>query len=115
MTARDRLADVIEAAIDSVFDIGTNNRDLADSAADAVLGMIKPLALHDRRNGYWGGKCSSGYQVAHTNSDLFRVRLHGKVVCRDIKGFARAVKWANAHHRAQILAALGLDAGEGQI
>ena len=67
---------------------------------------VKPLALLERRNGYWGGKCSFGYQVAHTNGDLFRVRLHGKVICRDVKGFNRAVTWANRHHETCIRSAL---------
>ena len=114
MTARDQLADVIVQVLDTDA-LDPVQQEVALALADAVLGMIKPLALSERRNGYWGGKCSFGYQVAHTRDDLFRVRLHGKVVCRDIKGFGRAVKWANAHNRAQILAALGLDAGEGQL
>ena len=90
----------------------SNVKELSDLITDAlpeiVRGMVKPLSLHERRNGYWGGKCSHGYQVAHTTGDLYRVRLHGKVVCRDVKGFPRAWKWAQDHHAAQLLARLGI-------
>ena len=65
---------------------------------------VKPLDMSERRNGYWGNK--DGYQVAHTRDDLFRVRFHGKVICRDIRGFDRAVEWANKHNEARIKAAL---------
>ena len=43
MSERDQLADVIEDAIDSVHDMDVTHRDYANAAADAVLGMIKPL------------------------------------------------------------------------
>ena len=65
---------------------------------------VKPLDMPERRNGYWGHK--SGYQVAHTNGDLFRVRFHGRVICKNIKGFSRAVDWANADHELRILEVL---------
>jgi hypothetical protein len=79
----------------------------ADRLAD-LPDMIAPLDMPERRNNYWGHK--SGYQVAHTNEDLFRVRLHGRVICKDIRGFRRAVEWANNHHRAAIMATItGLD------
>ncbi|KII14714.1 hypothetical protein [Phaeobacter sp. S60] len=74
----------------------------ARESADGV--KVKPLDMPERRNGYWGNK--DGYQVAHTRDDLFRVRFHGKVICRDIRGFDRAVEWANKHNEARIKAAL---------
>ncbi|MCT4559244.1 MAG: Lar family restriction alleviation protein [Pelagimonas sp.] len=63
--------------------------------------VVKPLDLPERRNGYWGHK--HGYQVAHTIGDTFRVKLHGRVICKNIKGFDRAVAWANDHNRHRIL------------
>ena len=71
--------------------------------ADAGL-RVKPLDMPERRNGYWGHK--QGYQIAHTDADRFRVRLNGNVVCRDIRGFSRALDWANAHNQESIYAAL---------
>lgn len=72
--------------------------------ADLAAPKVKPLDFPERRNGYWGHK--DGYQVAHTDGDLFRVRLHGRVICRDIRGFDRAVKWSNEHHSRRILSML---------
>lgn len=74
----------------------------ARESADGV--RVKPLDMPERRNGYWGNK--DGYQVAHTRDNLFRVRFHGKVIRRDIRGFDRAVEWANKHNEARIKAAL---------
>lgn len=76
---------------------------LREALANAAP-KVKPLDFPERRNGYWGNK--DGYQVARTNGDLFRVRLHGRVICRDIRGFDRAVKWANEHHSRRILSML---------
>ena len=75
-----------------------------DTRADLAAPKVKPLDLPERRNGYWGHK--DGYQVAHTDGDLFRVRFQGRVICRNIPGFDRAVKWANEHHSRRILSAL---------
>ena len=80
------------------------NMDVEYIRKDALPSMVAPLVLPERRNGYWGSK-SGGYQIAYTSGGMFRVRLHGRVICRDIKGFDKAVKWANAHHVAQIMAA----------
>ena len=63
---------------------------------------VKPLEFVENRNGYWSA--ADGYQVAYTHKDLFRVRHHGKVICKDIKGYYRAVKWANDHNAARIAA-----------
>jgi hypothetical protein len=65
---------------------------------------VKPLDFPERRNGYWGHK--HGYQIAHTAGETFRVRLGGKVICKHVNGFDRAVAWANNHHVCTILSAL---------
>jgi hypothetical protein len=80
---------------------------IADAIIAALPSMVKPLDMPERRNGYWGSK-NGGYQVAHTNGGLFRVRLHGKVICRDIRGLTCALAWANAHNVAQVMAAFGV-------
>ncbi|MGH1412855.1 MAG: hypothetical protein ACRBB0_05150 [Pelagimonas sp.] len=74
----------------------------ARGVADAR--KVKPLDMPERRNGYWGHK--DGYQVAHTHKDTFRVRFHGRVICKNIKGFSRAVDWANTHNERRIVSAL---------
>jgi hypothetical protein len=98
------LRDKISDAIPPFYDDRLSPDDIADAILAALPDMIAPLDMPERRNNYWGHK--GGYQVAHTNGDLFRVRLHGRVICKDIRGFGRAVDWANTHHRAAIMAAL---------
>lgn len=65
---------------------------------------VKPLVFVENRNDYWSA--GYGYQVAYTHKDLWRVRLHGKVVCKEVKGRARAIAWANNHHQRGILSAI---------
>lgn len=104
---REKLAAVIAGnrAVehDTVF---PSDYDLADRLLETIADWlpVKELEMEERRNAYWGGK--DGYQVAHTRGDMFRVRFHGKVICKNIKGFSRAVKWANAHHRSAILSSI---------
>ncbi len=101
--ARDKLLDILEA--------NPNDYHAADAILTAlpeiVRAMVKPLDMPERRNGYWGHK--GGYQIAHTMDDKFRVRLNGRVIFRNIKGFAAAIAKANDHHAAHIIAALGLE------
>ena len=40
---RDHLADIVEAAIDSVHDLDVTHRDYAEASADAIIAAIKPL------------------------------------------------------------------------
>jgi predicted nucleic acid-binding Zn-ribbon protein len=81
-----------------------DERDRLREALVSAAPKVKPLDFPERRNGYWGHK--DGYQVAHTDGDLFRVRFQGRVICRNIRGFDRAVKWANEHHSRRILSML---------
>ena len=97
------MRDQIAQAARSLRYSSNNSDQLADAILAALPDMIAPLDMPERRNNYWGHK--GGYQVAHTNGDLFRVRLHGRVICKDIRGFGRAVDWANTHHRDAIMAA----------
>jgi hypothetical protein len=101
---RDQIADILENMPENM----NGWEDAADAILEALPDMIAPLDMPERRNNYWGHKF--GYQVAHTHGDLFRVRLHGRVICKDIRGFGRAVDWANTHHRAAIMAAFTLGA-----
>lgn len=90
--------------------ITVTGRSTAMTDNPTIPDVVKPLKMLERRSGYWGGDCSFGYQVAHTVNDSFRVRLNGKVICKDIKGFQRAVAWANQHHKQRILSAINIDA-----
>ena len=63
--------------------------------------QVKPLRFEEMRNNYWGHK-SHEYQVAWNDGNLWRVRLHGKVICKSIKGHPAAVDWANKHHERRI-------------
>jgi hypothetical protein len=76
---------------------------VADRLRAAGL-KVKPLEFVEGRNDYWFAQ--SGYQIARCGGETCRVRLHGKVVCRNIKGFERAEAWANNHRKKTILAAL---------
>jgi len=90
-----------------IYEVATWTSRAALAAAQPV---VKPLAFDENRNGYWTAEF--GYQIANTKDDLFRVRLNGGVVCNYIKGFTRAVKWANKHHEERILSALSLPTQE---
>ena len=110
---RDEIAEIIRVnAIGGKDGHVLNSPAVADAIIAALPGLVNTLDMPERRNGYWGHKL--GYQVAHTNGDLFRVRLHGRVVCKDIRGFNRAINWANNHHTAKILSALGLSPSHEQ-
>jgi hypothetical protein len=98
MSARDKIAEIL--ATSDHLDI----EDYADRILAALPDMIAPLVFEEGRNNYWGSK-RHDYQIAWCLTDTWRVRLGGKVVCRQIKGYDKAVTWANAHHRAAIMAA----------
>jgi len=86
------------AAIESTEDYCDERpKAMARVIFDALMDAVPDLDMPERRNGYWGHK--HGYQIAYTHKNLYRVRLNGRVICRDINGFDRAIIWANAHHR----------------
>ena len=109
-------SDVLYGFEDAIPRVILDIKGCADKAVEEVCGYVnyirkdlaaptvKPLKFEEARNGYWNA--GFGYQVAHTKGDLWRVRLNGKVICKVIKGFSRAVDWAQDHHRNRILSAL---------
>jgi hypothetical protein len=50
---RDHLADIVEAAIDSVHDLDVTHRDYAEASADAIIAAIKPLPSRSRLRRSW--------------------------------------------------------------
>lgn len=78
------------------------------AALEAQPVKVKALKWEERR----AHKLGAGpYEIACNGSmsdldAMWRVRFHGKVICKQIKGADRAVKWANAHHEKEILSAL---------
>jgi hypothetical protein len=103
---RDRIAELLDAAEMEyrATGEGPSSYSMADKIIAALPSMVAPLAFQERRHGYWGSTKDS-YQIAHTNGEMFRVRLGKRVICRDIKGFGKAVRWANARHVDQIISA----------
>lgn len=65
---------------------------------------VKPLVFVEGRNGYFHG--DYGYQIAHNQGGVFRVRRFDMVILSKITGYERAVAWANEHHVRTIRAAL---------
>ena len=104
MNARDRIKRVIDQSY-GPFGDGVSER-MAASILAALPDMIPDLVWEERRNNYWGHK-SHGYQVAWNRGNLWRVRLNGKVICKEIKGHPAAIQWANAHNKAQLAQAMG--------
>lgn len=76
-------------------------RELEAQVAEGV--KVRPLQWVERRNDTWE---ADGYQVIHTYSVFWRVRRHGKILCRNIKGRDRAMDWANRHNERRIRSAL---------
>tara|TARA_R100001369_G_scaffold44802_1_gene70936 strand:+ start:318 stop:674 length:357 start_codon:yes stop_codon:yes gene_type:complete len=118
MTARDQLADRIALILDPDA-LDPVAQEVARNVAEAVIGMVRPLEWSeiDERTAFSRRRyVSGGYIIEY--------RLHGQhfdlwvghnATCADRYNTLEAAKAAaNAHHRAQILAALGLDAGEGR-
>ena len=66
---------------------------------------VKPLEVEERRNHRLG---LGPYEVAPNGPDkdgniMWRIRFHGRVICKQIKGVERAVKWVQDHHRNAVL------------
>lgn len=69
---------------------------------------VTPLEVEERRSHRLG---LGPYEVCPNGPDkdgsgMWRVRYHGKVICKKIKGVKRAVEWVQKHHREHILSAL---------
>lgn len=113
MTAREQLADVIEDAIDSVHDMDVTHRDYANAAADSVLGMIKDLewVTHDSVTSFAIRRYSSKDYIIeerkHGNHFDLWIGVNATKAAR-FDTLEAAKDAANAHHRAQVLAALGI-------
>ena len=84
-------ASVLDTWLKQAFEAGRNTRTPIE---------VKPLVIHELRYGYWDA--GYGYQIAHNVDDYYRIRCHGKVICKKIKGWGRAVAWLQAHHDAII-------------
>ena len=118
MTARDQLADVIVQVLDPDA-LDPVQQEVALAVADAVLSRIKPLEWLGGGSRYHAGN----YVIEDISSPrreirrLLRASFGTQYIC-DFSGdrpLEAAKDAANTHHRAQILAALGLDAVEGQL
>ena len=109
--ARDQLADVIVQVLDPDA-LDPVQQEVALAVADAVLGMIKPLE--------WDGFVSGAYKIMVSADGIADLWFYGTAFDEDDGpellqgGYLTLVSIddhkaaANAHHRAQILAALGL-------
>lgn len=64
---------------------------------------VKPLEFEERRNNNFRAR---EYEIRHSQNDQWRIAFNGKLVCRRINGFDRAVSWANYHHKTRTLSAL---------
>jgi hypothetical protein len=99
------IAALIEACVESVLPT-TQQIKAAQDECDGLPCQVevKPLVIHELRYGYWDA--GYGYQIAHNVDDYYRIRCHGKVICKKIKGWSRALEWLQTHHDAIIRGAL---------
>lgn len=67
------------------------------------VAVVKPLEWVELRNHYWA---YGDYQIAHCIGNFWRVRLHGKVICKRIKGMDKAQSWVVNHHENHTLSAI---------
>lgn len=121
MTARDQLADRIALILDPDA-LDPVAQEVALAVADAVIGMVLPLEWEDF--GARGAKATAwrkaNYLITRWSDGRFElVESYPGYQGDNLSGgflptLEAAKAAAEAHHRAQILAALGLDAGEGR-
>lgn len=115
MTARDQLAEYLRQPIlEAHYSGPQGSRDVyhaqALAAADAVIGMVKPLEWVNSY-GVWRAATPFGdYKVTGRILTL-PIPMNPQQVHSDEEAAKAA---ADAHNRAQILAALGLNTGEGR-
>lgn len=91
-------------------EIRSRTPDDAAAALDALLQKaarpkVKSLQWVERR-----GDCyqAGPYQVCsnHNSGGMWRVKLHGRVILKRIRGLEKAQEWANKHHETRILSQL---------
>ncbi|GIT90165.1 hypothetical protein JANAI62_03520 [Jannaschia pagri] len=80
---------------------------------EKIEAMVRPLEWLERRNNaFEAGDYSIHCNASPYDADqMWRVKFHGKVVCKQIKGSDRAMEWAAKHRTARILRALGMGDG----
>ena len=126
--ARDQLADVIVQVLDPDA-LDPVQQEVALAVADAVLGMIKPLEWENfdactwwarthlftyrinERTGIW----ITTRSAAGHNKRNSLTNQSADYIVYEIDDLETAKAAADADNVEQILAALGLDAGEGQL
>lgn len=123
MTALDQLTDRIALILDPDA-LDPVAQEQARNVAEAVIGMVVPLE--------WESPCAANNHIyqAHAPWGTYAIHIcggrhqawleaHEQPYERWLGDFVGSVleaqEVANAHYRAQILAALGLDAGEEQL
>jgi hypothetical protein len=100
------IAALIEACVDGTPSLIESKVAAAQEEFDGLPCKVevKALEIHELRYGYWDA--GYGYQIAHNDGDYYRIRCHGKVICKKIKGWSRALEWLQSHHDAIIRGAL---------
>ncbi|MFG6573169.1 hypothetical protein ACGYLO_16370 [Sulfitobacter sp. 1A13353] len=107
---RQKLADVIcsDRAVDN-WQAMPSDYDLADAIITALPGLVKPLEWEVDRN-----RIRSGNYAIFEFVSGFYLEADGEGVANPFPSLKVAKDVAQAHHTAQIMAALGIDAGEMQ-
>jgi len=109
---RDHLIEIIETAIDSVHDIDVTHADYARASADAILAALPAMIEAGVPDLVWTWHKPQSVWRAQSILGEYEVDTHGswtRTKCETIgKVHDGGKAAANAHHRAQILAALGL-------
>lgn len=96
----------------SIHRSGWNTR--ADLAPDPLRAVkVRALVFTEARNSMWDGQ--HGYRIGWNKDDEFRVKFGERTVLKTIKGFSRAVQWANDHHAARIRSALEPDPQDARV
>ena len=103
---QDHMIDAIEAAMDSVHDMDVTLRDYASAVAAALPDMVQPMVWINRQSesGLLNYRIHIGYGLMN---GIFELTCNGSTV-GEFGSEQDAMDFAQAHHRARIMAALGL-------